>query len=65
MTNALTIINYIFSKFIDLFFDKLTIANNVTIGWVMIVIIIFGIMIYNILSVAKSSQSHFIERDNE
>lgn len=65
MNDALSLINYVFTKFLDLLFNRLEISSNVTIGWVLVVIVIFGIMITNILSVARASQSHIIERNNE
>lgn len=65
MTDALNIIYYIFNKFITLLFDDFTMFNNVSIGWVLVVIVIISIMISNILSVAKSSQTHFFERNND
>lgn len=65
MNDALSLINYVFTKFLDLLFNRLEISSNVTIGWILVVIVIFGIMISNILSVARSSQSHIIERNKE
>lgn len=63
MTDALSIIYYIFNKFIDLIFNRLEIFTDVTLGWVTISVLIISIMISNILSVARASQSHQIERD--
>ena len=57
MSDALSIIRYIFGKFLTLLFDNFTIFTNVSIGWVMVAIIIIAIMISNILSVAQKSQS--------
>lgn len=54
MTNALNFIRYIFNKFIVLIFDDFTIINNVSLGWIFVVIILFSIMISNIISVARS-----------
>lgn len=64
MQDGLNIIYYIFNKFITLIFDNFEIVPNVTIGWIIVSIIIISIMITNILSVAKSSQSHVIDRSN-
>lgn len=57
MTDALTIIYYIFDKFIDLIFNGLQIANNVSIGWVLVVITIFAILIKNVINLPKSMTS--------
>lgn len=65
MTDAINIIRYIFNKFISMLFDNFTIITNVSIGWIMVSIVIISIMINNILSVARSSQTHHIERDND
>lgn len=65
MTDAINLIRYIFSKFINLLFDNFTIVTNVSIGWIMVSIVIISIMINNILSVARSSQTHHFERDND
>lgn len=65
MTDALSIIYYVFNKFIDLLFNKFEIFPNVSIGWIMVSIIIISIMITNILSVAKAGQTHIIERKSD
>ena len=65
MNDALNLIYYIFNKFIVTLFDTFTIASNVSIGWILVSIIIISIMISNILSIARSSQTHRIERDND
>lgn len=63
MTDALNIIYYIFNKFITLLFDDFTMFNNVSIGWVMVVVVILSIMFSNILSIAKSSVSTAINKE--
>lgn len=65
MNDGINLIYYIFNKFIVTLFDTFTIATNVSIGWVIVVIIIMSIMLSNILSVARSSQSHQIERNED
>lgn len=57
MNDALTIIKYLFTKFINLFFNDFSIFSNVSLGWVMVSIFIISIMISNILSLARSSIS--------
>ena len=65
MINALDLIRYIFGKFISLLFDDFTLFTNVSIGWIMVAIVIIAIMISNILSVARSGQTHKIDRGEE
>lgn len=65
MTDGIDLIKYIFGKFITLLFDNFTIIPNVSIGWIMVSILIISIMAQNILSVARSSQSHTIDRSNK
>lgn len=63
MSDGITIIRYIFNKFITLLFDNFIIVTNVSIGWVMVSILIIAIMISNILSVARNSVSTSINKD--
>lgn len=63
MGDALNLIYYCFSKFLVLFFDTFELFSNVTIGWVLVSIFILGIMISNILSVAKNSISTSITKE--
>ena len=65
MSDGINLIYYIFNKFIITLFDTFTIATNVSIGWIIVVIVIMSIMLTNILSVARSSQSHQIEREKD
>lgn len=60
MTDALSIIYYIFNKFLILLFDTFEMFPNVTIGWVIVAIIIISIMASNILSMAKAHSSEHI-----
>ena len=55
MNDALTIIEYIFVKQLNFVFNDLEILPNVTIGWVIVVITIFSILIYNVVNIARSS----------
>lgn len=65
MSDGISLIYYIFNSYIATLFDTFTIATNVSIGWVIVVIVIMSIMLSNILSVARSSQSHQIEREKD
>ena len=51
MTTALNYIYYIFNKAINFVFNDMTIDNNVTVGWICISIIVFGILIGSILNI--------------
>lgn len=57
MAQALTYIYAIYTAFIGLVFDTFEIATNVTVGWVIVAIIVFGLMINNILNLPKSAPS--------
>lgn len=54
MAQALQYLYDIYSVFLDLIFNQFEIAQNVTIGWILIVIIVFGLMITNIMNLPKS-----------
>lgn len=53
MEQALTYLFQIYQGFITWVFDDMTIASNVTVGWVAISVIIFGILINSILNIPK------------
>lgn len=57
MSQALTYIYDIYSAFITMVFDTFDIGNGVTIGWIMVAIIIFSLMINNILNLPRSAPS--------
>lgn len=54
MNQALQYLYDIYSVFLDLIFNQFEIIQNVSIGWIMIVIIVFGLMINNIMNLPKS-----------
>lgn len=54
MENAINLFNYIFQKFINMIFNDFEIQSGVTIGWVIITIILFGILINNILNIPNN-----------
>lgn len=54
MAEALTYLYQIYSSFLDLMFNSFEIAQNVTVGWIIVVIIVFGLMINTILNLPRS-----------
>lgn len=54
MAEALTYLYQIYSSFLDLMFNSFEIATNVTVGWIIVVIIVFGLMINTILNLPRS-----------
>lgn len=54
MENAINLFNYIFQKFINMIFNDFEIQSGVTIGWVIITIILFGMLINNILNIPNN-----------
>lgn len=65
MNEALTYLYYIFDKFVNLIFNQLEIAQNVSVGWIIIVIIIFAMLIRNILNLPRSMGSFDKFREHE
>lgn len=57
MTTALGYIYNIYTAFLNLVFNVFAISSGVTIGWIVITIIVFGLMINNILNLPKSAPS--------
>lgn len=53
MNEALTYIYQIYNKFLDLIFNQFEMFSGVTIGWVIIAIMVFGMMINSILNIPK------------
>ena len=51
MNQALTYIYYIFNKCLSFVFTDMLIDNNVSVGWIYISIIVFGILIGSILNI--------------
>lgn len=55
MAQALTYLYDIYSAFLNMIFNTFEITTDVTIGWIMIVFIVFSLMINNILNLPKSA----------
>ena len=53
MSTALGYLYNIYTAFLDIIFNQFAISTNVTIGWIFISIIIFGLMIQSILNIPK------------
>lgn len=58
MTEALSLIYNFFDRWLILVFDNLELFDGVTIGWVIAVCIIFGILIRNIINIPKASPTY-------
>lgn len=62
MTEALGYLYYIYDKFIDLVFNRLEIVANVSIGWVIISVMLFSMLIRSILNLPRGV--HFDKAPN-
>lgn len=51
MAQALTYFMYIYRKALNFVFNEMTIDSSVTVGWVMVSIIVFGILMGSILNI--------------
>ncbi len=58
MAQALNYIYQIYAKFLDLVFNQFQMFNGVTIGWVMVSTIVFGLLINSILNLPKGVHFH-------
>lgn len=57
MNEALTYMYYIFDRYVDFIFNGMQIVSGVTVGWVLVVIILFAMMIRSILNMPRSMGS--------
>lgn len=62
MAQALTYIYQIYAKFLDLVFNQFEMFSGVTIGWVIVATIVFGLLINSILNLPKGV--HFYGKSN-
>lgn len=53
MSEAINLVFYIFNKFINLLFNEIQILEGVYLGWIIIVVIIFGIIFNSLLNIPK------------
>ena len=65
MTQALAYLWYIFDSFISCIFNDLEIATNVTVGWILVAVFIFALLIRNILNLPRSMGSFDKFREHE
>lgn len=56
MADALNYLYQIFDGFINMVFNDFEIVNGVTVGWVAVSVIVFGILINSILNIPKGVQ---------
>lgn len=53
MSDAINLVFYIFNKFINLLFNEIQILEGVYLGWVILVVILFGIIFNSLLNIPK------------
>lgn len=56
MSQALTYLYEIYTEFLDLVFNEFELFENVTIGWIGIVIIVMSMIMISILNIPKMSK---------
>lgn len=54
MSEALNVIYDIYTAFINLVFTSFDIGSGVTVGWVFVAVIVFGMLINSILNLPRS-----------
>jgi len=67
MENAFTLVFSILGRFLDLFFNQMVIVQGVTVGWILIVCLMFGIVISSLLNVPNGviNRSYVSARNDE
>lgn len=58
MAEALSYIYYIFDSFVDLLFNRLELFSNVSVGWILISISLFALLIRSVLNLPKGINLH-------
>lgn len=58
MVDAINLLFQIYLKFVDFVFDKAEILSGVTLGWIALSVLIFGVLIRSLMAVPSRSQSH-------
>lgn len=58
MAEALSYIYYIFDSFVDLIFNRLELFSNVSVGWILISISLFALLIRSVLNLPKGINLH-------
>ena len=58
MVDAINLLFQIYLKFVYFIFDKAEILNGVTLGWIALSVLIFGVLIRSLMAVPSRSQSH-------
>lgn len=62
MNVAINVFYEIFRNLIVFVFNKMEIVEGVTVGWVLIVVIVFGILLGSLINVPKRAQSINVNR---
>lgn len=62
MSVALNVIYSIYSNFLTLVFTTFDIGGGVTVGWVFIAVIVFGMLINSVLNLPRSMGSMSVNR---
>lgn len=56
MNDAIEIFYYIFFKVYNLLFNSIQIAEGVSVGWVLVTVLVFGILIRSILNLPTGAK---------
>lgn len=64
LSDTTNILIYIWKKVLDLFLNKMKIAEGVSIGWIIIGVFLIGVMIATVLSRPISNSIEWRQRDD-
>lgn len=65
MGEALTLFYQIYQMLLDLIFNDLEIAADVTVGWVLVSCFVFGVLIRSILNLPSKANSYTTDKTYE
>lgn len=64
MEQALEYLYMIYGNFVTMVFNDFALFQGVTVGWIAITVIVFGILINSILNIPKGIRIHGRRNDN-
>lgn len=64
MAQALEYLYQIYDGFINMVFNDFALFNGVTVGWVVVSVVVFGILVNSILNIPKGAQRINVGRAN-
>lgn len=65
MNEAFELLFQIYSRFIDFVFEKAVLINGASLGWIVVSVFIFAVLIRSLMAVPSKSQGHTFRGGND